>query len=143
MMWWGWMVLGAVLLSVELFAVDAQFYLVFLGLSAALVGLAALLGVELPVWGQWALFAVLALVSFFTFRKGLYEKLRVGPTGLRESLEGEQVTVQDGLAAGAEGRIEFRGTRWVARNIGDAEIPAGHKARVVQVDGVTLNVKGE
>jgi len=128
MMWWGWMVLGAVLLSVELFAVDAQFYLVFLGLSAALVGLAAL---------------VLALVSFFTFRKGLYEKLRVGPTGLRESLEGEQVTVQDGLAAGAEGRIEFRGTRWVARNVGDAGIPAGHKARVIQVDGVTLNIKGE
>jgi len=143
MMWWGWMVLGAVLLSIELFAVDAQFYLVFLGLSAALVGLAALLGVELPVWGQWALFAVLALVSFFTFRKGLYEKLRVGPTGLRESLEGEQVTVQDGLAAGAEGRIEFRGTRWVARNVGDSGIPAGHKARVVQVDGVTLNIKGE
>jgi membrane protein implicated in regulation of membrane protease activity len=143
MMWWGWMVLGAVLLSVELFAVDAQFYLVFLGLSAALVGLAGLLGVELPEWGQWALFAVLALVSFFTFRKGLYEKLRVGPTGLRESLEGEQVTVQDGLAAGAEGRIEFRGTRWVARNVGDAAILAGHKARVVQVDGVTLNIKGE
>ena len=143
MMWWGWMVLGAVLLSVELFAVDAQFYLVFLGLSAALVGLAALLGVELPVWGQWALFAVLALVSFFTFRKGLYEKLRVGPTGLRESLEGEQVTVQDGLEAGAEGRIEFRGSRWVVRNVGDTGIQAGRKARVVQVDGVTLNIKGE
>ena len=143
MMWWGWMVLGAVLLSIELIAVDAQFYLVFLGLSAALVGLAGLLGVELPAWGQWALFAVLALVSFFTFRKSLYEKLRVGPTGLRESLEGEQVTVQDGLAAGAEGRIEFRGTRWVARNVGSGEIPAGHKARVVQVDGVTLNIKGE
>ena len=143
MMWWGWMVLGAVLLSVELFAVDAQFYLVFLGLSAALVGLAALLGVELPVWGQWALFAVLALVSFFTFRKALYEKLRAGPTGLRESLEGEQVTVQDGLEAGAEGRIEFRGSRWVVRNVGDTGIQAGHKARVVRVDGVTLNIKGE
>lgn len=143
MMWWGWMVLGAVLLSVELFAVDAQFYLVFLGLSAAIVGLAGLLGVELPAWGQWALFAVLALGSFLSFRKSLYDKLRVGPTGLRETLEGEQVTVQDGLAAGAEGRIEFRGTRWVVRNVGHGEIPPGHKARVVQVDGVTLNIKGE
>ena len=64
MMWWGWMVLGALLLGVELFAVDAQFYLVFLGVSAALVGLAALMGIELPEWGQWALFATLALISF-------------------------------------------------------------------------------
>ena len=40
MTWWGWMVLGAVLFGAELFAVDAQFFLVFLGLSAAIVGLA-------------------------------------------------------------------------------------------------------
>ena len=33
MTWWGWMILGAVLFGAELFAVDAQFYLVFLGLS--------------------------------------------------------------------------------------------------------------
>jgi hypothetical protein len=78
MMWWGWMVLGALLLSAELFAVDAQFYLVFLGVSAALVGVLALAGIELPEWGQWALFAVLALISFVTFRKSLYEKLRGG-----------------------------------------------------------------
>ena len=35
MTWWAWMILGAVLLGAELFAVDAQFYLVFLGVSAA------------------------------------------------------------------------------------------------------------
>ena len=35
MTWWGWMILGAVMLGAELFAVDAQFYLVFLGVSAA------------------------------------------------------------------------------------------------------------
>jgi membrane protein implicated in regulation of membrane protease activity len=143
MMWWGWMVLAAVLLSVELFAVDAQFYLVFLGVSAALVGLAGLLGLDLPSWGQWALFAVLALVSFVTFRRSLYSKLRAGAPGLRESLAGEVVTVRDGLAAGAEGRIEFRGTQWAARNVGVEAIPAGHRAQVVDVDGVTLNIKGE
>ena len=31
MAWWGWCVFGVALLGVELFAVDAQFYLVFLG----------------------------------------------------------------------------------------------------------------
>ena len=37
------MILGAVLFGAELFAVDAQFYLVFLGLSAAIVGLAGMM----------------------------------------------------------------------------------------------------
>lgn len=48
MTWWAWMILGAVFLSIELFAVEAQFYLVFLGVSAALVGLLALFGRNFP-----------------------------------------------------------------------------------------------
>jgi membrane protein implicated in regulation of membrane protease activity len=143
MMWWGWMILGALLLGAELFAVDAQFYLVFLGVSAALVGLANLVGLELPEWGQWVLFAVLALISFFTFRKSLYQKLRGGAAGYRESLDGEQVVITERLAAGGEGRIEFRGTPWSVLNVGETPIEAGQKARVVQVDGVTLQVRGE
>jgi len=137
------MVLGALLLGAELFAVDAQFYLVFLGVSAALVGLANLAGLELPEWGQWALFAVLALISFFTFRKSLYERLRGGATGFRESLDGEQVTVAEQLGVGGEGQVEFRGSRWSVLNVGEKPIEAGHKARVVRVDGVTLQVKGD
>ena len=43
MTWWAWMILGAVLFGAELFAIDAQFYLVFLGVSAAIVGLVALI----------------------------------------------------------------------------------------------------
>ena len=48
MTWWSWLILGAVLLGAELFAVDAQFYLVFLGVSAAIVGLAGLFGGGMP-----------------------------------------------------------------------------------------------
>ena len=44
MTWWTWMILGGVLLGAELLAIDAQFYLVFLGISSALVGLAGMLG---------------------------------------------------------------------------------------------------
>ena len=39
MAWWSWCIFGVVLLGVELFAVDAQFYLVFAGLAAIVVGL--------------------------------------------------------------------------------------------------------
>lgn len=88
MIWWGWMILGVVLLSAELFAVDAQFYLVFLGVSAALVGVAATLGIALPEWGQWLMFASLSLFFFFTFRRILYTKIRGGGRAKVVKVEG-------------------------------------------------------
>ena len=69
MAWWGWCILGVALLGVELLAVDAQFYLVFAGLAAVIVGLLGLVGLELPVAGQWLLFAVLAVTAMFTLRR--------------------------------------------------------------------------
>lgn len=143
MTWWSWMILGAVLLGAELFAIDAQFYLVFLGISAAVVGLAALLGLAMPEWAQWMVFAALSLVSFFTFRRTLYEKIRGGAVGFRETLAGNVIDVPEELGPGAKARIEFRGTKWTVRNIGDTPIAAGSRATVVEVDGLTLRVRPE
>lgn len=143
MTWWGWMILGAVILGAELFAIDAQFYLVFLGISAALVGLAGLLGIAMPEWAQWLLFAALSLISFFTFRKSLYEKIRGGAVGFRETLSGNTINVNEDLAPGAETRLEYRGTKWTVRNVGNAPIPAGSRATVVAVDGLTLRIEAE
>ena len=50
MLWWGWIVLGVAILGAEMFVIDAQFYLVFIGLSAVIVGLTDLLGLALPEW---------------------------------------------------------------------------------------------
>jgi len=143
MTWWSWMILGAVLLGAELFAVDAQFYLVFLGLSAALVGLAGMLGMTMPEWAQWSAFGVLSLISFFTFRKSLYQKIRGGAEGFRESISGESILLDTDLAVGGEARIEYRGSRWTARNVGSTPIANGSRARVVKVDGLTLHVEAE
>ena len=73
MSWWGWVIAGAILLGAELSFVNAQFYLVFIGSAAILVGVATLLLPAAP-WVQWALFAVLAVVSMVTFRSRLYHK---------------------------------------------------------------------
>ncbi|MGI9249108.1 MAG: NfeD family protein [Woeseiaceae bacterium] len=143
MTWWSWMILGAVLLGAELFAIDAQFYLVFLGISAALVGLAGLVGIVMPEWAQWMTFAALSLISFFTFRKSLYEKIRGGAVGFKESLAGNTVNITEQLAPGAESRIDYRGTKWTVRNIGDTPIAAGKRATVVEVDGLTLRIQAE
>ncbi len=143
MLYWHWMVLGAVILGAELVAIDAQFYLVFLGLSAALVGLAEMLGIGLPEWGQWTAFASLSLIFFFTFRKGLYEKIRGGAKGFRESIAGASLDINEELSAGSEARAEYRGTNWTVRNVGTEAISAGSRAKVVKVDGLTLHVESE
>lgn len=143
MTWWGWMILGAVLLSAELFAVDAQFYLVFLGVSAALVGLAGLLGVVMPEWVEWLTFAIIALIFFVTFRRALYDKIRGGGQGYQTAIAGGRVTVEADLAPGDEARTEYRGSEWTVRNVGESPVNGGTHAKVVKVDGVTLHVVAE
>lgn len=143
MTWWSWMILGAVLLGAELFAVDAQFYLVFLGVSAALVGLASLLGIAMPEWVQWMSFALVSLFFFLTFRRTLYARIRGGGEDYRGSIAGESVRVLEDLGPGADGRTEYRGTEWTVRNVGDTAITGGSRAKVVRVDGLTLHVTAE
>jgi membrane protein implicated in regulation of membrane protease activity len=144
MAWWSWMVLGAVLLALELFAGDAQFYLVFLGVSAALVGLASLFGIAIPEWGQWLAFASLSLVFFFTFRRTLYKKIRGGGEDYPEdTLTGESIDLTADLEPGKEVRTQYRGSNWTVRNVGDEVIAGGSRARIVKADGLTLHVNTE
>lgn len=140
MTWWGWMILGAVLFGAEMFAIDAQFYLVFLGLSALLVGLSSMLGIAAPEWVQWLAFASLSLISMLTFRRSLYQKIRGNVKGFKEGIAGESVTVTEALAPGARGTVEFRGTNWTVLNVGDQSIATGSSAKVVKTDGVMLHI---
>jgi membrane protein implicated in regulation of membrane protease activity len=143
MTWWMWMTIGALLLGAELFAIDLQFYLVFLGISAALVGVAGLLGIVMPEWAQWVAFGSLSLISMFTFRKSLYEKIRGGAPGFRETLSGNSINIATELAPGSETRADFRGTAWTVRNVGEQTIAAGARARIIEADGLTLHVSAE
>ncbi|HEY1492130.1 MAG TPA: hypothetical protein VGF35_05860, partial [Steroidobacteraceae bacterium] len=61
MAWWGWIIGGAILFGAELTFVNAQFYLVFVGAAAILVGLLSA-ATAVAEWAQWGLFAVLAIV---------------------------------------------------------------------------------
>ena len=54
---------------------------------------------------------------------------------------GDSINVDAELLPGAEARIEHRGTKWTVRNVGEAPIPAGARATVVEVDGLTLRIK--
>jgi hypothetical protein len=143
MTWWAWMILGALLFGAEMIAVDAQFYLVFLGLSAALVGLLSLVGLSMPEWVQWLVFAALSLISMFTFRKAVYEKIRGNVPGFREGVAGEFLQIPDDLAPGATVRTTFRGSNWTVVNEGSSPIVGGSRARIARSEGLTLFVNDD
>jgi inner membrane protein len=141
MAWWSWAVIGTLLLCAELFAIDAQFYLIFIGAGAIVVGLIGLAGIEFPVWAQWLLFAVLSITAMLTVRRQLYEKLRLQSTAHVDTDVNRRVLIPQELAPGKSGRVEYRGSGWTAVNVGDQVIPAGSEVRIESVDGLRLNVR--
>jgi membrane protein implicated in regulation of membrane protease activity len=142
MHWWAWIAVGAILLGSELTFVNAQFYLVFIGASALVVGFLGLAGFELGIWAQWAAFAVLSLGSMLTFRRRVYEKLRPRLPGMKAGPAGDTLTLPEALPPGESCRVEYRGTSWSALNGGTAPIAAGGRARIDRIDGLTLIVHG-
>lgn len=139
MQWWAWIAVGALLLGSELMSfVNAQFYLVFVGGAALLVGFADLAGVHLADWLQWAAFIVLSIVLLAGFRGRVYERVRPRLPDVSCGPVGETVVLPATLPPGESCRLEYRGSSWSAVNGGASVIAAGSRARIERVDGLTL-----
>ncbi len=141
MPWWGWIILGALVLGSELMFVDAAFYLVFIGIAAFLTGLLGLVGAPLTPWAQWLVFAVLAVICMVLFRKRLYEKFRGGIADYEDSATGETLRLEEDLPPGESCRMEFRGTTWTVVNSGTVGINAGQFAKISRIEGLSLIVE--
>jgi membrane protein implicated in regulation of membrane protease activity len=139
MEWWQWMALGALLLGGELL-VDAEFYLVFLGVAAVLVGLVGLTLFDLPLTGELLLFAFFSLSALVLFRRRVYSKLRPTLPDRSEGVVGELVVAKRAIESGGRGRVALRGATWAAVNAGDATLEKRGFARVMSVEGLTLTV---
>ena len=141
MPWWGWMIIGALLLGSELLGVDAAFYLVFIGIAAMITGLIELAGAGLEPWMQWIVFSIISIVLMVFFRKKLYAQLRGDGVGYETGPAGEIVTVEQALEPGQSGRMSYRGTDWTIVNGSDQAIAAGQRVRISRVDGLKLNLE--
>jgi inner membrane protein len=139
--WWGWIIAGAILLGAELAIVNAQFYLVLVGVAAIVVGLLTL---GLPALGpaaQWAAFGVLGIVLTVAFRARIYHYLRGHLPEVATGPAGGTLKLAAALAPGDSCQVEYHGSFWTARNDGTTPIPAGGHARVTRVHGLTLSVR--
>lgn len=142
MPWWGWITSGAVLLCGELL-IDGQFYLLFVGIAALLVGFGYLAGLTLPVWAQWVVFSVLSLVLLVGLRSRLYARIRATGVGGYEAVRGEIAIVRETIASGKVGRAELRGAAWTARNVGLTVLHPGQRAVVERVERLMLELHEE
>jgi membrane protein implicated in regulation of membrane protease activity len=143
MQWWAWIAVGAVLLGSELGFIDAQFYLVFVGGAALVVGFLDLAGVLPELWMQWAVFAVLAVISVAVFRGPIYARLRRKLPDMQHGPVGDTLVLAAALQPGESCRLEYCGSSWSAINGGPSLIAAGQRVRIDRVNGLTLVVHGE
>lgn len=118
---------------------SAQFYLVFIGGAAILVGLATAVLDPSP-WVQWASFGLLALALMVTFRSRLYARLHRHRPSVDPGPIGGVMTLPVALAPGESCRAEHGGTSWTVCNDSDRPIPSGANARIASVQGLTLLV---
>jgi membrane protein implicated in regulation of membrane protease activity len=143
MQWWAWIAVGAVLLVLELTLIAADFYLVFLGVAALVIGILTLTGIVTAAWLQWLVFAALAAFSMVTFRRWVYERLRRKLPDMKSGPAGKIVVLPAELEPGEACRLEYCGSSWNALNGGSSPIAAGARARIDRVDGLTLIVHAE
>ena len=144
MPWWGWVTVGALLLAAEMTFVDLEFYLVFLGVSALLVGLVSVAGAGKPFWLEWFVFAVLSVGSLVIFRQRLYKMLRPPPEGgIPEGVEGDRAVAVDEIAPGDTGSVTLRGSTWTGLNRGKSTISPGARCRVERSEGLVLELRLE
>ena len=143
MLWWHWLLLGLVLTAMEA-ATAGGFYIIFFGVAGIVVALLAATGVATASWLQWLLFSVLSVASLLFFRNPLMRKLNLGAGAPDiDTLAGETGTALEDMNAGANGRVELRGTTWSARNTGTTTLARGHRCVVVRTERLTLLVKAE
>lgn len=144
MPWWGWIVVGVLLLGAEIL-VPTDFWLVFIGLAAIAVGLVVTLAPGLSDAAQWALFGGIAALSVLLFRGFVRKRFpsRRGDTRVEDTLVGEHGRALEVLAPGAVGQVELRGSVWNARNAGEGPIEPDARVRVERVEGLTLHVRRE
>jgi membrane protein implicated in regulation of membrane protease activity len=142
MIWWQWMVLGVFLLGAEI-AVDAEFYLVFLGISAITLGLIGIAPMAIPIWGQWVIFSLVAIINLSLFRSRIYRRIRGQVPDRVEGVDGEIAHVDEEIASGEFGSARLRGTVWQAKNVGTTTLAQGSRAIVIGADGLILSIRDE
>ncbi len=140
-LWWHWVVLGLGLIVLEMLA--PAFYLIWFGLGALLTGLVASI-LPLGFAGQWVVWGLASALMVGVWMKYFRNPDRTRSGQAKEGALGLVGLVTRPVADLSQGEILFQrpvlgSDRWPA--VSDRAIPAGVKARIVDVLGQTLKIE--
>ncbi len=141
LLWWHWVALGLLLISSELLL--PAFYLVWFGLGALLTGLVVAV-FPLGLTGQLILWSATSAAMVAAWMKFFRNPDRTHAGQAKEGALGMVGLVTRAVEDLGQGEILFQrpvlgSDRWPV--VADRAVPAGAKARVVDVLGQTLKIE--
>jgi inner membrane protein len=139
MTWWIWILIGVALLAIE-FA-SSTLHLGLFAVGALVVAILVGVGVDIPLWGQLAIFTGVSVFFLFFVRPTLVRKLKLHESRTVDSLVGEQAVALDEIGPAGLGKAEMRGSTWSARNVGETALMRGQRCVVAAVEGLVIHVR--
>lgn len=134
-----WGAIALLLFAAEALAPGA--FMLWMGFAAVAVFLGVLVVPGIPLLAQVAAFVVLSFVSIQIYRTWFRSRARESdhPTLNRRAFQhvGRVVPLDQAIVAG-RGRVKIGDAYWVVAGL---DLPAGTPVRVVDTDGVTLQVE--
>jgi membrane protein implicated in regulation of membrane protease activity len=137
---YGWWLLALILIAAEIML--PGFFMLWIGIAAAVMGLVLLVLPELSFLTQVMIFVVLALVSCYCYWR-FVRSIADGPSDQPllnrrgEQLIGRRFLLDTAIVNG-QGKARVNDSLWVVEG---PELPAGTAIEVVAVDGTTLKVR--
>lgn len=137
---YGWWILALVLIAAEM--ILPGYFLLWIGIAAALMGMLTFVLPVLGMLGQAIVFGVLAVATcaiYWRFIRPLAEQRNDQPLLNRrgQRLVGRRFTLVEPIVNG-RGRIPVGDGWWLAEG---PDLPAGSEVEVVAVHGATLMVR--
>ena len=137
--WWAWMILAALFVVGEIFT--AGFFLLPIGIGAAIAGLIALSGGN-TIW-QLVVFVVASFVLFLVSRRFAQKVTKEQPPGIgADRFIGQECVVLEKINNLADsGRVRMGKGEWGAESDSGNQIETGTKVTVVRLSGTHLVVR--
>ena len=136
---WVWLAIGAIILIGEV--ATGSGWLLYAAGSAAVVAYLSMLGLNLTLPGEIALFSVLAIASTFLGRRFIKRHDQPDINDNAERLIGREGLTTSAFIGGY-GRVAVEGCEWAAELEGDDALPVGVRVEVAAMaDGARLRVR--
>ena len=137
---YGWWVLALLLIGMEVIA--PGYFMLWIGIAAAMMGIVTLVAPNLPVLVEAVLFAGFSIASclvYWTYIRPRAERRNDQPLLNRrgDRMVGRRVIVVEPIVNG-RGKVKVGDGQWLAEG---PDLPVGSEVEIVSVHGTTFTVR--